>query len=305
MLAKPLIDAMWKDALSSAYLCIDATGVLVQAPRECRRGHFWVVVAPEMHVLFGYSPKHNAAAVDEMLEGYKGFLVCDAHSVYEHLFETNDVVECGCNAHCRRYFHKALETDPDRARYALMLFKALFEIEREQATSPPEKRLKVRQKKSKPILDVFFKWCDEQADFVVDQSPIAKAIGYARNQRAALQRFLEDGRLPIHNNVSERELRREAVGRKNWLFLGSDDAGDVNATFVTLLASCQLHGIEPAAYLRDLFCLLPGWSRTRVLELAPAYWKKTFEQPDTQQRLVANVFRQVSLGALVEHRAMK
>jgi transposase len=101
----------------------------------------------------------------------------------------------------------------------------------------------------------------------------------------------------MHNNLSERELRREAIGRKNWTFLGTDEAGDVNATFVTLLASCQLHGIEPLGYLRDLLCLLPNWPVKRVLELAPAYWKKTSELEDTSQRLTTNIFRQVSLGA--------
>ena len=119
---------------------------------------------------------------------------------------------------------------------------------------------------------------------------------YALNQRQALSRFLDDGRLPIHNNFSERELRREAVGRKNWLFLGSDDAGDVNATFVSLLASCQLHGHEPWAYLRDLFCLLPSWPDKRVLELAPAYWAR---DPRASRRsrtqLAENVYRQATL----------
>jgi hypothetical protein len=116
------------------------------------------------------------------------------------------------------------------------------------------------------------------------------------------------GRAPwqgAHNNFSEKELRREALGRKNWLFLGSDDAGEVNSLFVTLLASCQLHGIEPAAYLRDLFCLLPSWPAKRVLELAPAYWKKTLKQQDAQQRLAANVYRQVALGEIDEHSSSK
>jgi hypothetical protein len=100
-------------------------------------------------------------------------------------------------------------------------------------------------------------------------------------------------------------LRREAIGRKNWLFLGNDDGGDVNATFVSLLASCQLHEIEPCAYLRDLLCLLPSWPVKRVLELAPANWQKTLEHEDTQQRLAANVFRQVALGVLDEHAVKK
>ena len=109
--------------------------------------------------------------------------------------------------------------------------------EREYATAPPEEKLRRRQQDAKPALEAFFRYCDEEAAKVLDETPIAKAIGYARNQRVALSRFLEDGRLPIHNNHSENALRREALGRKNWLFLGSDDGGTVNATFVTLLAS--------------------------------------------------------------------
>src|SRR3972149_9241547 len=112
-----------------------------------------------------------------------------------------------------------------------------------------------------------------------------KRVGCARNKRKALERVLEDGRLPMHNNVSERELRREAVGRKNWIFVGSDQGAEVNAAFVSLLASCQMHGLEPWAYLRDLLCLLPRWPKRRVLELAPAFWQQTLEQEGTQQRL--------------------
>jgi hypothetical protein len=91
------------------------------------------------------------------------------------------------------------------------------------------------------------------------------------------------------------------VGRKNWLFVGNDDAGEVNATFVSLLATCQLHDIEPWTYLRDLFCLLPGWSRRRVLDLAPANWNETLKNQDAQQRLDANVFRRATLGLLDNH----
>jgi transposase len=301
-LVRPLLEAMWKDALTAPYLCTDATGVLVQASPQCRRGHFWVVAAPEKHVLFAYSPRHDSDAVDELLKGYQGYLVADAHAVYDHLFKAGDVVECGCLAHARRYFFKALETDPERARYALALLGSLFRLERTQASASPEKRLEVRRREGRPLLESFFTWCDAQAPLVLDGTPIARALGYARNQRQALSRFLEDGRLPMHNNFSERELRREAVGRRNWLFLGSDEAGEVNTTFVTLLASCQLHGIEPLGYLRDLFCLLPNWPVKRVLELAPACWKQTLQQQDAQERLAADLFRQVSLGALTEHR---
>jgi transposase len=295
-LAAPVVDAMWADALRAPYLCIDATGVLVQALEKCRSAHFFVVAAPEKHVLFGYAPKHNSAAVDELLRDYKGYLVADAHTVYDHLYKKGEATEVGCWAHNRRYYFKSLSSDPERAKTALAFIKSLFQIERAYATAPPEVRHKIRQQQAAPIVTDFFDWCDAQAAAVLDETPIAKAIGYSRNQREALKRFLEDGRLPIHNNFSERQLRREAIGRKNWLFLGNDGGGETNAIFVTLLASCQLHEIEPLGYLRDLFCLLPSWSSQRVLELAPAYWRTTAANEETQRLLAANVFRQVSLG---------
>ena len=296
VLADPLVEAMWEEARKAPWLCIDATGVLVQALEKCRNAHFFVVAAPEKHVLFGYSPKHNSEAVDKLLADYKGYLVADAHTVYDHLFVGGDVKESGCWAHNRRYYFKALTSDPERARKALAFIRILFDIEKEQATSTPEERLRVRKQRSKSIVEDFFAWVDAQAPLVLDETPISKAITYSRNQREALKRFLEDGRLPIHNNFSERQLRREAIGRKNWLFVGTDEGGAVNATFVSLLASCQLHGLEPHGYLRDLFCLLPSWPKKRVIELAPAYWKQTLATPEVQERLAANIFRQAALG---------
>lgn len=298
-LVAPLVVAMWNDALSTAaYLCIDATGVLVQAREKCRLAHFFVVVAPGKHVLFGYSSKHDGAAVDRLLAGYKGYLVADAHSVYLHLYETGEVIEVGCWAHLRRYQCKALESDRPRATHALGLIQKLFKLEREWGTASPAERLRLRQQHSKPLVDAYFAWCDEEALKVLDETPISKAIAYSRNHREAFCRFLEDGRLPLTNNISEGNLRREALGRKNWLFVATDEGGKVNATFVTLLASCQMHGLEPYAYLRDLLCLLPSWPINRVLELAPANWRATIERPEVQQRLDANVFRQVALGKL-------
>ena len=107
----------------------------------------------------------------------------------------------------------------------------------------------------------------------------------------------QTGCLPLTNNISELNLRRQVLGRRNWLFVGSDDGALVNTVFVSLLASARLHGIEPLAYLRDLLCLIPSWPRHRLLELAPAYWKQTLEQVETQQKLAANVFRRVVLSS--------
>jgi len=295
-LVRPLIVAMWADALLAPYLCVDATGVLVQALKKCRRAHFFVVGAPARHVMFGFTPKHDKAAVDRLLANYKGVLVLDASSVYDHLFAKGDVVEAGCWAHARRYFFKALSTDPTRARDAIAAIGKLFHNEKLAKAMTPEQRLALRQEQSRPLVDAFELWCDRESLTVLDESPISKAIQYARNQRGALRRFLENGEIPIHNNWSERELRREAVGRKNWLFVGSDEGGAVNATFVSLVASCALHGVEPSAYLRDLFCLIPSWPAHRVLELAPMNWATTSVRPEVVKALDANIYRRASLG---------
>ncbi len=272
--------------------------MLVQALDKCRTAHFFVVVAPERHVLFGYSKKHDSDAVKKLIGNYKGTVVADAHAVFDFLCEKGDVVEAGCWCHSRRYWFKSLDSDGPRAHHALALIGKLFELEREWATAPPPEKLLLRQQHAKPIVEAFFAWCDEEALKVLDETPVAKAIGYARNQRDALSRFLSDGRLPIHNNRSENALRREALGRRNWLFLGSDEGGEVNATLVTLLASCRQHGIEPLGYLRDLLCLLPTWPEERLIELAPVNWRTTLGREPVQHALVANVFRQVSLGNL-------
>ena len=294
-LAHALVGAMFADALASPYLCVDATGVLVLAKERCRNGHFWVMVAPEKHVLYRYSERHDSAAVDDLLRGYEGYLVADAHTVYDHLYKDGAVTEVACWAHQRRYFFKALESDPERAKYALSRIGALFRIERTIADLPRKKKEAVRVAKSTAIADEFFAWCESQVDLVLDESPMAAGIGYAMNQRVALRRFLDDGRLPLSNNISELNLRREVLGRRNWLFVGSDDGARVNTVFVSLLASARLHEIEPLAYMRDLLCLLPSWPHHRVLELAPAYWKQTLDKVETQEKLAANVFRRVLL----------
>ena len=290
-LARPIVDAMHAEALEQPYLCTDATGVLVQAPEHCRHGHFWVLLAPALHVLFRYSPKHDKTAVDRLLAGYRGVLVADAHSVYDHLFVDDTVREAGCWSHLRRYWFKTLGSAPEQGREALAMIGALFAIERALVEVPPAHREIVRAEKSRPIVTQFFAWCIALQPTALDETPLAKALGYALNHRRAFARFLDDGRLPMHNNGSERQLRRQVTGRRNWIFAGSDDGAEVNTVFVSLLASCGLHQLEPWTYLRDLFCLLPGWPRSRVLELAPAYWKQTFQDEQTQQRLGDNPFR--------------
>jgi len=169
------------------------------------------------------------------------------------------VIEVGCWAHGRRYFHKALGSDPVRAEHALALIRGLYRVERSIGTAPRKKREEARRQKSRPIVDAFFAWCDEQAALVLDATPISKAIGYARNQRAALSRFLEDGRLPLDNNVSEQHLRRQVLGRKNWLFAGSAEGGRAIAAWLSVIQSARLHEVEPFAYVSDVLMKLAAY----------------------------------------------
>lgn len=291
-LFSPLIEAMLHDARSAPYLCTDATGVLVQAPKKCSRGHFWVLVVPGRHVIFAFSRSHDSAAVDELLEGYEGYLVADAHAVYDHLYREGDdgATEVGCWGHARSYFFKTLSSEPEIAREFLGNLRVMFLLERKFAVKPRKQRERMRQSKVKVLIDRHFELCRKHEDAALDATPLAAAIRYSLNQETALRRFLDDGRLPATNNISERQLRRQAVGRKNWLFIGSDDGAEVNTTFSTLIASCHLHDIEPEAYLREVMCLLPDWPKRRVLELAPCNWKQTRQKPEAQQLLADNLW---------------
>ena len=172
--------------------------MLVQAPEQCSRGHFWVLLAPNRHVLFKYTDRHDGVATGQLLGDYEGYLVADAHSVYNHLYRDEAITEVACWAHCRRYFFKALESEPELAKAALAPIAALFRQERAIATAPRKKKQATRLKKSKPIVERFFAWCNHHRDTVLDESPISKALGYALNQREALSRFLEYGLSLIH-----------------------------------------------------------------------------------------------------------
>jgi hypothetical protein len=301
-LLSPLIAAILADARGAPYLCVDATGVLVQAPQKCSRGHFWVLVAPGRHVVFAFSHSHDSDAVDKLLGGYDGFVVADAHTVYDHLYGYDAATEVACWGHARSYFFKALGSEPEIAREVLTNLRVMFMLERKLAQDTRKQRERMRQTKVKVLVDRHFELCRKHEDSALDGTPLCAAIRYSLNQEQALRRFLDDGRLPATNNISERELKRQATGRKNWLFIASEDGGKVNACFTSLIASCQMHDIEPEAYLRDILCLLPDWPKRRILELAPAYWKQTREQPDTQQRLADNVFRKTILELDALHR---
>jgi transposase len=276
--AKLVVDAMRAQACAdSKVIAIDATTVAIRAKGACVKGYPWVMVADRTHVLMGFSARHTQDVPQKLLAGYRGHVVADASCVYDPMFEVeHGPLECGCWAHSRRKFVYAAPTD-ERALVGIKFADELFAIERDLDAAPPSKRKEVRLVRSKAVLEAFERWRDSLlGDVSVDErGPLIKALRYTRNHWAALCRFLDDGRIPIHNNFTELQIRHIAIGRRNWLFFGSEPHAESACTWLSLIASAKLHGLDPEKYLRDLFRVLPSWPKRRVLELAPAYWSIT------------------------------
>jgi transposase len=286
-----IVEAAAKEARETAFcLSTDATGICLQPVptgrrQACRKGHFFVVLADKDHVFFEYQPKHTSAAVCEMFRGFSGYIQADAHAIYDAVFrgdarsspEDPLPLEVGCWSHCRRKaWEAAVVTHDASAREALLRMHKLFELEESWAAWPPSQRHAQRQRVMRPLLDNFFAWAAVQYARVKDtRGLVATAFGYAVRQASALRRFLDDGRLPMTNNHSERALRTIALGRKAWLFFGSDDHASAAANLLSLIASCELHRLDPEAYLSEIIHVLPYWPRDRYLELAPRYWTDT------------------------------
>lgn len=294
-----IVEASAKEAKQTAFcLSTDATGVAIQPVRipdgkrqACTKGHFFVVLADKDHVFFEYQPKHTSAAVCAMFKGFSGYIQADAHCIYDALFRGDAVDEgekppdeVACWSHARRRMWEAAVTVKDpAAREALLRIRALFKLEQDWAGLPPSQRHERRQRISRPMLDDFFVWAEIVFERVRSiRGPVASAFGYAIRQRDALRRFLEDGRLRMENNASERELRSIATGRRSWLFMGSDDHAQAAANIFSLVASCKLHDLDVESYLTDIIRVLPYWPRGRYLELAPKYWHQT--RPRLDQR---------------------
>jgi transposase len=293
-LLKRITDAMHADAMNAPWIGVDATGVLVQQPEQCHRGHFWVMVASGDHVLFRYSHRHTSQAAHELLKGYRGHVIADAATVFDELYRDEEITEVGCWAHTRRYFFDALTTDQSRALAGIGFIGELFNIERDLAGVTEQTKTSLRTTRAGPVVDAFYEWIEVEKNKVLPKSPIAKAFGYAGNQKDALTRFLKDGRLRLDNNPSELQLRREVVGRKNWLFCGSEGGAKWNTIFVSLIASCELHKIEPWSYLRDVLSLIARWRAQDALALSPKYWGQTLKHPRTQELLANDPLRTVS-----------
>jgi transposase len=289
-LGATVVHAMWRHAIESgAVISTDATSALIQPVKSdngqrqaCKKGHFFTAVVDTDHVLFAYAERHTQEFVKKLFHGFDGFLQCDAHSVYDILErgppkqdDEVGITLVGCWAHCRRGFFEAAICKYPVGIQGLMRIRALYAADEAFRALPPTKRKAMRAEHLRPLLADFFEWVKQARAITEGRNLATKALGYAFNQEKELLRVLDDGRLPLDNTRSERSLRKIVVGRKNWMFYGSDTHAESAAAIFSIIASCRLHAIDPEQYLDEILRVLPYWPKERHLELAPKNWKAT------------------------------
>jgi hypothetical protein len=272
---------MKQQVLSSKALQTDDTPVAVLDPAlpRTRTGRIWTYVGDQDHpyTVYDYTPDRSRDGPDRFLQEFSGYLQADAYSGYDALYKDTerDVTEVACWAHARRKFFEAQDSDIMRSMVLLAYIRLLYEVEREAKDRKMDsaQRLALRQEKSVPILTDIEDYLRREQPQVLPKSPIAEAIGYALNNWAALLRYTQDGDLEIDNNGAERSLRGVAVGRKNWLFFGSDNGGHTAAVLTSFVTTCKRLDIDPFVYLRDILERISAHPAHRLAELLPDQWK--------------------------------
>jgi transposase len=277
-LVKPVADLIRGRVIAAFVMQTDDTHLRVldrDHPNGVVRGAVWAYIGDGRLASFDYTPSRVEEGPLAYLAERRGYVQADAYTGYNKLFEGDDppCIEVGCMAHTRRYFFDALAGGDPRAAWPLSQIAKLYEIEREGKELEPEIRAKLRQKRAGPLLADLGDWIHETIGSEPPKSPLGAALVYSRNQWKALNRYLEDGRLDIDNTRVERLMRMVAVGRKNYLFAGSDAAAHRACTHYTLICSARLSEIDPRAYLTDLYQkLADGWPQRKLDELLPAAW---------------------------------
>jgi hypothetical protein len=264
-LARPLINLMKDDILSGPVLCDETrTQTLIEPGKTAESQSYMWCIGRNIDfsaVVFHYSPDRNKAAAFELLANYEGYLTCDGYSVYDAIAKQVNINLTGCFAHVRRKFDSAVKIAKKNGKKAadtlalkaLEIIAKLYAIEEELKGASPDEKLKVRQEKSKPIVEELKGWLDQHSEEVIPSSPTGKAISYALGQWNKLVVFLESGYVPIDNNFIERRIRPFTVGRNNWVFSVSQDGAEASAVFYSLIETAKLNGICPYDYLQIVF----------------------------------------------------
>lgn len=282
-LVEPIVVHLKQTAvLASKVIHSDDTPITVQDrahPGGSRTGYLWVYGGEHGDLVYDFTPSRSRDGPLTFLGNYAGYLQADAYAGYDEVFKTGRVIEVGCWAHARRYFFEAVKTALEPATLLLALIRQLYGVEREAKDLDAAGRWELRRAQSIPVLAQIADTLDDLVPQHLPKSPMGEAIGYTRRQWRALTRYVDDGDLAIDNNASERALRMVAVGRKNWLFTGSDAGGRRAAILYSLIGTCKRIGIDPFAYLRDVLARVATHPMRRISELTPRGWKAELATP--------------------------
>jgi transposase len=294
-LLTPLVDLMHRRLLQSRVIHADDTPVRFRVPGgdRARTGHLWVCIgdADFPYTLFDFTANYKAAGPQQFLRGYHGYLQADALAQYEGLYADGSVQHVCCWAHARRKFVAALDGGDARAEEALALIRQLYGVERDlpallgpsdepereaQRRQAEEQRRGQRQRDTAPLLAELRAWLEHRRGAALPKSPLGQAITYAVNHWAALCRYLDQGYLSIDNNLSERTLRAIALGRNNWIVVGSVQGGHTAAVLYSVVSTCKHLGLDPFVYLREalpaLFALGAKPTAEQMLDWLPDRW---------------------------------
>lgn len=276
----PLAQALKAFILSHPVVHADETPVALLAPGrgKTKRAYVWVYrttnFVPQRAVLFDFCTSRGGEHPQRVLQNFSGTLVTDDYSGYHKLQRQGAITGALCMAHARRKLFEAHKLNGSQiAAHAVALIARLYEVKREARELEPAQRLLLRQSRAKPIADALHAWLLEKRQTLVKADITAKAIDYSLSNWRALTRYLDDGQVPIDNNAMENSIRPLAIGRRNWLFVGSQQAGERAAVMLSLIESAKLNGHDPWAYLKDVFERLPTLKNRDLDSLLPHNWK--------------------------------
>lgn len=283
-LLEPVADQVQKEVLAAPYLQTDDTPVVMETKgrpqgKNSIKTYLWPYLAGPGLVFFDFTLDHSGKRPIAVLREYEGYVQTDGHKGYDPLFRMEKARRLGCNAHARRKFHYALNTHHNQAVLGLGFYRELYAIEEEARLRglTPQERWALRQEKAPPIWAAFQAWLELEKRVVLPKSALGKAIHYTLNEWEFLIRYLEDGRLEIDNNQVENVIRPIAVGRKNWLMLGSEEGGRRAATLMTLIACCRGLQLDPRLYIWDVLARVARCPAAQVHDLTPLGWQARFQ----------------------------
>ena len=281
-LLSPIHDAQWEHILKSKVLAMDETPIKAgkSGKGKLKKGWYWPVYGEDDEICFSFSYSRGQAHVVQQLGEFAGTLLSDGYAAYDAYARHRPVTQAQCWAHTRRYFERALDSEPVAADEAVALIGGLYQVEariRERELTDQAK-LDYRRDQALPIVDGLFAWCHQQRQRIdlVNSAPLAKALMYAENHEAQLRVYLSDPAVPIDTNHLERALRVIPMGRKNWLFCWSEVGAEQVGIIQSLLATCRLHGVAPYAYLVDVLQRVALHPAREVEQLTPRCWKERY-----------------------------